>query len=393
VPTLERWLYAYRARGLSALRPLPRSDRGFAQELSDELRTLLLDIRREHPAASVPLILRTLLSDGRLDKDKVSEPTVRRLYAAHGLYRNASRPEGSAKTRWRWQAGCPGAIWHGDVCRLTTCKVNGKPAPVRIHGLLDDASRYVVALEAHRTEKEVDMLGMLVDALRCHGAPGTLYLDNGATYRGEVLKIACLRLGINLLHAKPYDPEARGKMERFWRTLREGCLNYLGEEASLGDINAALRGFLDTHYHLAPHAGLIGQSPAKVYAPQSASRAPIAEKTLRAALTVGSRRRVSRDNVITMEGAAWELDQGYLAGQIVTVMHCFLAPGEPPWVEDEGKCLVLRPVDPIKNAWRKRPPRGGPAEVKPTRPVDFDPTKVHQWGEDLEDATSTRGLQ
>jgi len=393
VPTLERWLYAYRASGLPALRPLPRSDRGFAQELSDELRTLLLDIRREHPSASVPLILRTLVGDGRLDKDKVSEPTVRRLYAAHGLYRKAARPEGSVKTRWRWQAACPGAIWHGDVCHLTTCKVNGKPTPVRIHGLLDDASRYVVALEAHSTEKEVDMLVMLVDALRRHGPPRTLYLDNGATYRGEVLKTACLRLGINLLHAKPYDPEARGKMERFWRTLRAGCLSYLGEEASLGDINTALQGFLRTHYHLAPHAGLIGQTPTKVYAQKPASRAPLTEKALRAALTERSRRRVSRDNVITIEGAAWELDQGYLAGQIVTVAHCFVAPDEPPWVEDEGKCLVLRPVDPIKNAWRKRPPRGGPAEVKPTRPVNFDPTKVHPCGEDLEDASSIRGLQ
>ncbi|AUX44961.1 uncharacterized protein SOCE26_064310 [Sorangium cellulosum] len=51
VPTLERWLYAYRSAGLDGLRPQLRSDRGFAQELSEELRTLLLDIRREHPDA------------------------------------------------------------------------------------------------------------------------------------------------------------------------------------------------------------------------------------------------------------------------------------------------------------------------------------------------------
>ncbi|WP_437314538.1 DDE-type integrase/transposase/recombinase [Sorangium sp. So ce385] len=376
VPTLQRWLYAYRAAGLDGLRPQPRSDRGFAQQLPEELRTLLLDIRREHPYASVPLILKTLVDDGRLEAGKVSEPTVRRLYAAHGLRRRAPRAEGEPKTRLRWQAERPGALWHGDVCHVTGCTVGGKAMPIRIHGLLDDASRYVVALEAHTTEKEVDMLGMTVDALRRHGKPDALYLDNGSTYRGDILKTACARLGITLLHAKPYDPEARGKMERFWRTLREGCLNYLGAVASLVDINTTLRAFLDRRYHPAPHAGLLGKSPAQLYAARPAGDSAVDEKALRSALTERTRRRVSGDNIVSVDGIAWQLDQGYLAGQIVSVARCFIAPDEPPWVEHEGKRLMLHPVDPQRNARRKRPPCGGPAADKPTRPVDFSPART-----------------
>ncbi|WP_437996890.1 DDE-type integrase/transposase/recombinase [Sorangium sp. So ce185] len=376
VPTLQRWLYAYRAAGLDGLRPQPRSDRGFAQQLPEELRALLLDIRREHPDASVPLILKTLVDEGRLEAGKVSEPTVRRLYAAHGLRRRAARAEGEPKTRLRWQAERPGALWHGDVCHVTGCTVGGKAMPIRIHGLLDDASRYVVALEAHTTEKEVDMLGMTVDALRRHGKPDALYLDNGSTYRGDILKTACARLGITLLHAKPYDPEARGKMERFWRTLREGCLNYLGAVASLVDINTTLRAFLDRRYHPAPHAGLLGKSPAQVYAARPAGDSAVDEKALRSALTERTRRRVSGDNIVSVDGNAWQLDQGYLAGQIVSVARCFIAPDEPPWVEHEGKRLVLHPVDPQRNARRKRPPCGGPAADKPTGPVDFNPART-----------------
>ncbi|XXT86451.1 DDE-type integrase/transposase/recombinase [Sorangium sp. So ce764] len=184
------------------------------------------------------LILSTLVDEGRIDPGQVSAPTVRRLYAAAGLSRRAARSEQQPRTRLRWQAERPGALWHGDVCHLPQCNIGGRTVPVRIHGLLDDASRYVVALEAHSTEREVDMLGLLVDALRRHGKPDALYLDNGSTYRGEVLRTACSRLGITLLHAKPYDPQARGKMERFWRTLREGCLSFLGEVASLKDIDA-----------------------------------------------------------------------------------------------------------------------------------------------------------
>ena len=254
---------------------------------------------------------------------------------------------------------------------MTTCKVGGKPLPIRIHGLLDDASRYVLALEAHTTEKEVDMLGMLVDALRRHGKPDALYLDNGATYRGEVLKTACARLEVTLLHAKPYDPQARGKMERFWRTLRDGLLSYLGDVASLTEINRKLQAFLDKRYHVHPHSSLLGKSPAKVYATRDAGAGALNEAALRSALTERTRRHVSSDNVISLDGVAYELDQGFLAGKNVVVAQCFVTPDEPPWVEHESKRVVLRVLDPVKNARRKRPPRV--ADAKPLRPTGFDP--------------------
>lgn len=113
--------------------------------------------------------------------------------------------------------------------------------PVRIHGFLDDASRYVPVLEGKAQEREVDMLSVLVRAVRLHGPPGGLYLDNGSTYRGDTLALACARMGITLIHAQPYDAPARGKMERFWRSLREGCLDHIGTIGSLHDLNVRLR--------------------------------------------------------------------------------------------------------------------------------------------------------
>jgi putative transposase len=146
--------------------------------------------------------------------------------------------------------------------------------------------------------------------------------------------------------------------------------------ASLGDINATLRAFLDRRYHPAPHAGLLGKSPGKVYAARPTGEGAVDEKALRAALTERTRRRVSGDNIVSVDGVVWQLDQGYLAGQVVSVARCFVAPSEPPWVEHEGKRLLLHPVDPQRNARRKRPPCGGPAADKPTRPVDFNPART-----------------
>jgi len=375
VSTLERWYYAYRKGGFEALRPRPRSDRGYAKELSARTRELLLDIRREHPSASVPLILRTLETEGRLDKGAVSAPTVRRLYAAHSLDRQSTRAQGAGKTRRRWAAERPGALWHGDVCHVPAGQLKGLSKAVRIHALLDDASRYVIALEAHDTEKEVDMLGMLVDALRRHGRPDGLYLDNGATYRGHVLQTACAHLGIGLLHAKPYDPQARGKMERFWRTLRQGCLDYLGEVASLDDVQARLWAFLDRHYHQAPHAGLMGKSPGSIYAIRPAPMR-VDEAALREAMTERKRRQVSRDNVISIKGKLFELEPGYLAGKKVLVAQCFVLPEQPPWVEHEGKRFALHQLDPVKNARRKRTVLKAPSTSSSGPPVDFQPARA-----------------
>lgn len=374
IPTLERWYYAYKDGGITALRPQTRSDSGHARDLTPEQRTLLCDIRKEHPNASAALILRTLAADGRLEADATSESTVRRLFAEHKLDRVSLREGKTGQTtRLRWQAERPGALWHGDVCHGPMIQINGITRPLRIHGMLDDHSRYVLALEAHHQERELEMIGLLVGALRRHGAPDALYLDNGSTYSGDALRLCCERLGITLLHARPYDPQARGKMERFWRTLREGCLDFLGAVASLDDVQRKLNAFLETHYHNTPHASLMGKAPGPVYAQGRTDRTDtLTEEMLRTALTVRVKRRVRGDTTLPVDGKTWELDQGFLAGRIVVLCKCLVTPDATPWVEYEGKRLTLHLVDPVKNARRKRPQKKQ-LPPAPANPVPFDP--------------------
>ncbi len=74
--------------------------------------------------------------------------------------RRRVRPDGH--TRLRWQADHAGALWHGDVCHGPTLRIGTTTRPPRIPALLDDTSRFVLALEAHHTEREVDMLDLLL---------------------------------------------------------------------------------------------------------------------------------------------------------------------------------------------------------------------------------------
>ena len=330
---------------------------------------------------SVTLILRTLRADGRVGAE-VTECTVRRMLAERGLLRAPAVDGKSGKTRLRWQAARPGALWHGDVCHGPTLTFGTRRTPVRVHALLDDASRFVVALRVESDEREQTMLSIFAQALMEHGKPDALYLDNGSTYRGAILQTACSRLGITLLHAKPYDAPARGKMERFWRRMREQALEHIGHVGSLEDVEKKLRAWLVRLYHDAPHAGLLGRAPSPVFAEEDKVR--VSEGELRAALTVRARRRVRRDTTLSVGGVDYEGPLGYLAGQIVTVATN-LFDGKDPVIELDGKCLALRPVDPLSNGTRRRPPRRAPLEGSQS-PVDFDPGRTLDDVDDEEDA-------
>jgi hypothetical protein len=97
------------------------------------------------------------------------------------------------------------------------------------------------------------------------------------------------------------------------------------------------------------------------------------EKKLREALTVRVRRRVRRDSTVSVDGALYEIDGPFLAGQLVTAARCLVDLAEPPWVEYGKKCFPLHLVDPVRNARRRR------KDVEPegsATPVDFAPPRA-----------------
>jgi len=162
-------------------------------------------------------------------------------------------------------------------------------------------------------------------------------------------------------------------MERFWRTLRDGCLNHLGTVGSLDELNAKLGVFLERHYLPQPHAGLMGRTPRDVYTPSVRTPNYVSEAALRDALTVRERRRVRRDTTVSVEGDIYELHQGFLAGRVVDIAYSLLDDPIAPVVEYEGRSYPLHHVDPEKNAQIKRPLKN-PSHDPAKAPVDFDPS-------------------
>ncbi len=62
------------------------------------------------------------------------------------------------------------------------------------------------------SENSEAFLGVFKEALMRRGIPKRLYVDNGAAYRCHHLELVCAKLGITLIHARPYQPQGKGKM-------------------------------------------------------------------------------------------------------------------------------------------------------------------------------------
>lgn len=349
--TLQRWYYA--AKGDLTQGLLPRSrTRGFALQLSDEQRNLLLEMRKEHPTASAELLLKEAVRNGIVVAGELTESTLRRLFRSVGLPRQSRRRAERKRDvqRRRWQAERPSDLWHGDVCHLVLLDEQGHRRRVLIHGLLDDASRYCLTLAPRAHEREQDMLEVLCGALLRHPAPHILYLDNGACYRGDVLALLCQRLDIKLVHAQPYSPEARGKMERFWRTMRQRCTDHLGPAATLHQTEQALWAWLDADYQRRPHAALMGETPRRQYLeglPQE--RVPLTPGQLAKALEVSLKRQVRKDGTFELDGTTYEVTGRHLAGKKIDLVI---------------DALTDRP---LHASWQDRPVRFGLCNPKANR--------------------------
>lgn len=365
--TLQSWYYATKHGGHKALMAKSRKQ-GFALAICAEKRDLLVQIRNEHPSAPANLILSTAVRQGTIEAGEISVSTLRRLFAAAGVTR-MSMNRSNRRDRRRWEAAHVGALWHGDVCHIWVRDLAGVPRKLLVHGLLDDHSRYVPALEARESEKEVDFLSVLCGAMLRFPAPEGVYLDNGSCYRGDVLALACARLGVNLIHARPYDPQARGKMERFWRTMRQRCTDHIPAGASLHDVNAALLAFLDADYHGRAHAGLMGETPVSRF--QSGLRTlqrPRTARELAAALEITMKRRIAGDATFAVEATTYEVRGRHLAHKMLDVVVDPFT-GTVLRASYQDNPVIIGRCDPALNRGRRR----GTTVDDPLPTVPFDP--------------------
>lgn len=327
--TLRDWLHRYRRGGFDALYPKPRADRGLPRRLPPEAAELVLAIKTAHPTWSVRQVIKEAARGGQLPAGvRLARSTVYRLLHAEGLMRLPGAVADGADRR-RFSFRYAGQLWMSDVMHGPAVFAGRRRRTTRLIAFLDDATRLCPFAAFAFSENTVAFLPVFKQALTRRGVPQRLYVDNGANYRSEHLALVCAKLRIALIHARPYQPQGKGKIERFFRTLRAQLLASLtpDDSASLDLLNRRLGAYLEGEYHNTPHRGLDGNTPFQQWA-QSADevRYVDAATDLDDLFLFEVKRRVMRDRTVSLHGRVYEVDP-LLVGHTVILRY---APDAPP---------------------------------------------------------------
>ncbi|HTX93867.1 MAG TPA: DDE-type integrase/transposase/recombinase [Mycobacterium sp.] len=259
--TLDRWIRRYRSGGFEALVPAPRmlSARTDAQALE-----LAASLKRENPTRTVAQVARILRTATGWAP---SESTLLRHFHRCELMGPTSG-EVSA-VFGRFEAEYPNELWVGDA--LHGPRVGDRKT--YLFGFLDDHSRLLVGYRFGFSEDTVRLAAALRPALAARGVPAGIYVDNGSAFVDAWLLRACAKLGVRLVHSQPGRPQGRGKVERFFRTVREQFLVEVTDTTSedltaagvdhtgaLLELNRLFMAWVETEYHRRTHSET-GQSP------------------------------------------------------------------------------------------------------------------------------------
>lgn len=353
--TLEEWYYQIKKGGFDDLKRRPRKDAGSCRALDPTLVELVIALKEEDPGRSAPMVLQQLELAGRVREGDVSVSTIQRLLRRRGLA--GPRLELARKDRKRFRAAHVNELWQGDALhgpKLVNPRT-GQPQTVKVFALIDDHSRRIVNIQAGFAETEAAFLGVIHGALARCGIPRTLYLDNGSSFVGRELRLACARAGIRLIHSCPYEASSRGKIERFFRTLREQVIARLDLDLvkTIEDLNVRLTSWVEGEYNSRPHAGLDGLAPREAWEDGAADVRWVEDHSRLAEIFRGTVTRHARnDATVMLDGKIYEVP-GHLRRRTVTLSYSLLEP-DRVWVIDGSTEVPVKVVDPVANAHRRR---------------------------------------
>lgn len=354
--TMRHWLKAYRKGGFEALKPRPRKDAGSSRALPQRVADTLCQIKEDNPALSVQLVIKEALASGTVPDGLPLPPsTVHRLLSRQGLIRKRDKDRDTDRRRFAFEHA--GELWMSDVMHGPSVFVGRHKRKSYLIAFIDDATRVVPFAAFALAENTAAFLPVLKQAILRRGIPKRLYVDNGAAFRSQHLQLVCARLGITLIHARPYRPQGKGKQERWFRTVRMQLLTRLAPEdtKSIEALNSRLWGWGEGEYHRTPHRGLSGITPLDAWAERGTEVHLVGDRPdIEDLFLFEQKRKVRKDRTVSLQGVTYEVD-ATLVGATVTLRFDPQKPKGPVQVFADGqRAQDAKPVDIHANRFVKR---------------------------------------
>jgi putative transposase len=313
--TVDRWIRNYRAGGFQALVPRPRV---VPPATPPGVLALAVTLKRELPQRTAAQVRAVMLAAAGEDGGVCSERTIQRHFSRLGL--KVSRGAGPVKVYGRFEASERNELWTGDG--LHGPQIGGRKAILL--AFIDDFSRSLVGYRWGTAEDVTRLEAALRAGLSARGVPRAILVDRGSAFVSRQLERACAVLGIRLIHATPRAATTKGKIERFFRTVRDQFLVELGsrEVADLTELNRLFSAWVEVVYHrrvhsetkMTPLARFQGVAPPELPSPE----------LLREAFLWSEPRGVStKTATVNLHGNEYEVDAALLGHQVELIFDPF----------------------------------------------------------------------
>jgi hypothetical protein len=261
--TIEVWRTRFNQKGLPGIQTHWRCDKGRTRkmapgELSEAIEQVLPLFRKQEKGYNKQEIYRACLEKGILRKELIAQTTFYRFIREYELMK--SKTVDGNPHRLAYSKAFANEVWQADTMFGPHITENGNSYPAKMIAFIDDASRVMAHGEFFKEENTASFVKAFKTALYKRGVPQQLYVDNGAIYSSHDITMICARLGIILSHTPVGDGAAKGKIERFNRTVREGFLCRNLDLSSLERFNKQFSLWCEEEYNVRVHGG-IGMKP------------------------------------------------------------------------------------------------------------------------------------
>lgn len=354
--TIRNWMARYRRNGKEGLLPKPRTDRGRPRSFTDQEAETLIQLLENKPELTAAAAVTKLRKQG-LITTAITSSSLSRFVQSHNLKRKDRFREKNDRDQRRFGFEYPLECVQADAMHgFPIPDGKGRKRKAILLAFIDDATRRIVYGQFAFSEKAVLFEQGIRHILKSHGKIGMLYTDNGATFVSSQSKRIIESLGLYLCHSKPYRPQGRGKIERFFRTVRQSFLHPIEDEqiGSLDQLNHRFRTWLETEYHRKPHSSL-GITPLEAWLSKSdriKHMDPFID--LDEAFYHKKTRKVYQDSIISINGKAFEVPS-ILIGKKIQVSYDPAADLNRVFLSWNNKDYgEARPVDIYANAKVKR---------------------------------------
>lgn len=376
VRTLERWIAAYKRHGFDGLKPKPRADARIGRVITPEILQAAIEARRAIPERSVQQIITALEMHGTVPPGLLKRSTLAEHLAQAGFSRKEMLTRKTRGTFRRFEAAHRNDCWQGDVCHLLSLPHPSQPGKTRkvyLLAFIDDYSRTVYG-QMYWEEKLPRLEDCLKRTILRYGLPRRIYVDNGAIFSTRHLARICGKLGIRLTHSRPYRPQGRGKIERFFRYVESSFLPEArpliqsGQLTTLDQLNDLFWAWLEVAYLNRRH-GVTKQTPRERFESDPEPLRRIDPTDLREVFLWEEERTVDQTGCFSLYGNEYEVDSALARRKVLLRYDPYDLSQIQVW--HEGKRFADAAVVQLRRPHHQAVAAPEPAPVPPATGLNF----------------------